>query len=213
MNDGVSGKGDAGAAHLHRLVLFSDAVFAIAITLLAIEIHPPEHWEGVANLFILMKSKLIAYAVSFGVIGVCWISHRRVYARLVRADLALDLLNFLFLGLIALLPLATELLWEQRGRQAVPVYVSLVAAIGVAMGVAWTHAAFVGRLTEPMSVAERAFVLVRVSLLPGLMCGLTFASLVQPAFAILFIPLVGGLSLLGRRIRARAVQAAPAEAA
>ncbi|OSJ37241.1 hypothetical protein BSZ19_00145, partial [Bradyrhizobium japonicum] len=136
-----------------------------------------------------------------------------VYARLVRADLALDLLNFLFLGLIALLPLATELLWEQRGRQAVPVYVSLVAAIGVAMGVAWTHAAFVGRLTEPMSVAERAFVLVGLGLLPGLVCGLAFASLVQPAFAILFSPLVGGLSLQGRRMRASAVQAAPAEAA
>ena len=60
MSDGVLGKGDSGAAHLHRLVLFSDAVFAIAITLLAIEIHPPAHWEGVADLFRQMGAKLTA---------------------------------------------------------------------------------------------------------------------------------------------------------
>ena len=77
-----SGKDGIDAGHLHRLILFSDAVFAIAITLLAIEIHPPHHWEGIADLFAQMSDKLIAYVVSFAVIGICWISHRRVHARL-----------------------------------------------------------------------------------------------------------------------------------
>lgn len=191
---------NSGAEHLHRLVLFSDAVFAIAITLLAIEIHPPHHWASVGELFALMNDKLIAYAVSFAVIGVCWISHRRVYGRLVKADGALDVLNFLVLGLIGLLPLGTELLWEQHGR-ALVVYVSLVALIGVFMGALWTYAAFFGRLTEPMGVGEKLFVLLRVALLPGLMCTLTFLSMARPIFALLFVPLVAGLSFLGRRIR------------
>ncbi len=208
MSDGVLSKGDTGAAHLHRLVLFSDAVFAIAITLLAIEIHPPEHWGGVRDLFDQMGTKLIAYAVSFAVIGVCWISHRRVYGRLVKADGALDVLNLLVLGLIGLLPLGTELLWEQHGK-ALVVYVTQVALIGIFMGVLWTYAAFIGRLTEPMPIGEKLFVLLRVALLPGLMCTLTFLSMANGGFALLFIPLIGGLSFLGRRIRAHAP---PAEA-
>jgi uncharacterized membrane protein len=200
MSDQNSSGTETSAAHLHRLVLFSDAVFAIAITLLAIEIHPPHHWGDIADLFAQMSNKLIAYAVSFAVIGICWISHRRVYARLIKADGALDVLNFLVLGLVALLPLGTELLWEQHGK-ALIVYVSQVALIGVFMGVLWAYAAFVGRLTEPMPVAEKLFVLVRVALLPGFMCTLTFLSMAKPIFALLFIPLIARLSFLGRKIK------------
>lgn len=198
MSDRDSGKD--GGAHLHRLVLFSDAVFAIAITLLAIEIHPPEHWHGAADLFGQMGAKLLAYAVSFAVIGVCWFSHRRVFARLVRADAGLDFTNFLVLGLIGLLPLGTELLWEQRGGQALPIYVGQVALIGVAMGLVWGYAAFIGKLTEPMPAAEAWFVLFRVTVLPGLMCGLTMFSLVYPWGWALMAFLVVATSWLGRRI-------------
>ncbi len=199
-----TGKEGQGAAHLHRLVLFSDAVFAIAITLLAIEIHPPEHWHGVADLLGQMQAKLIAYAVSFAVIGICWISHRRVYARFVRADMGLDILNFMVLGLVALLPVGTELLSEGRGGQALPVYVGLVAAIGGVMGVLWAYAAFIGKLTVPMSIGEAIFVLLRVALLPGIMCVLTFLSMAKPAFVLLFIPLGGALRFLAARMRTTA---------
>ncbi len=203
MSDAVSGKTDAGGTHLHRLVLFSDAVFAIAITLLAIEIHPPHHWTSIGDLFAQMNEKLLAYAISFAVIGICWISHRRVYGRMIRADGALDVLNFLVLGLIGLLPLGTELLWEQQGR-ALVVYVSQVALIGVFMGLLWGYAAFIGKLTEPMSNGEAIYVLLRVALLPGLMCTLTFLSMAKPPFALLFVALFGGLSFLGRRVTASA---------
>lgn len=201
MSERDLGKGDTGVAHLHRLVLFSDAVFAIAITLLAIEIHPPEHWHGIGDLFGQMHAKLLSYAVSFAVIGVCWFSHRRVFARLARADNGLDFVNFLVLGLIALLPLSTELLWEARDGDALIVYVSLVALIGVAMGVVWGYATL-RRLIEPMPVGEAWFVGLRVALLPGLMCGLTLFSLARPwGWAVMALLLLG-LAWLGRRLRA-----------
>jgi len=189
-----------GDSHLHRLVLFSDAVFAIAITLLAIEIHPPEHWNGVAELLALMAPKLASYTVSFAVVGIYWVSHRRIFSKLARANGVLDVLNFVVLGLIALLPLATELLWEQVGGQAYPVYVSLVAVIGLALAVLWGYAAFVGKLAKPVAWPEAVFVLVRVALLPGLMCGLSFFSIVHPWGWAIMAVLIVSLSFAGRWI-------------
>lgn len=174
LNQGVD---EAADRHLHRLVLFSDAVFAIAITLLAIEIHPPEHWHGVADLFGQMGHKLWAYAVSFAVIGVYWISHRRIFARLRAANGVLDVLNLAVLGLIAMLPLATELLWEHASGEATFVYVGLVAAIGVAMSVVWGYAAFAGELAGQVHRGEALFTLARTAVAPGLMCGLILFSL------------------------------------
>ncbi|MBI1686342.1 TMEM175 family protein [Caulobacter hibisci] len=177
MSKTASETGHEGSApHLHRLVLFSDAVFAIAITLLAIEIHPPEHWSGVADLYRQMGHKLWAYAVSFAVIGVYWISHRRIFARLRTADGVLDVLNLLVLGLIGLLPLVTELLWE-HGGQAALVYLGLVTAIGFALAALWGYAAFAGELTGKVHRGEALFTLARVAIAPGLMCGLIFFTL------------------------------------
>jgi uncharacterized membrane protein len=188
--------------HLHRLILFSDAVFAIAITLLAIEIHPPEHWHGAADLFHQMQHKLLAYAVSFGVIGIYWIAHRRTFSRLTKANGTLDVLNLLMLGLLALLPLGTELLWESGTAASIFVYVGLVTSIGVAHAVAWAYAAFFGGLTEPMPAIEKLYVLVRVALLPGLMCGLTFLSIIThtPWGWLGIAVVVGGLSLINRQM-------------
>ncbi|MGR4862777.1 TMEM175 family protein [Caulobacter sp. LARHSG274] len=190
--------------HLHRLVLFSDAVFAIAITLLAIEIHPPEGWNGqVGSFFHLMAAKLLSYAVTFATVGVLWISHRRTFSRLHRADGLLDVLNFLMLGLVALLPLGTQLLWEVHSSGPLVLYVGLVAAIGLTQGLIWIHAAFIGRLAEPMGIGVRLFILARVSLLPGLFCGLSFLSLgTGTPWGFLAIGVIMlGLALIGRRLQ------------
>ncbi|CAN5353888.1 TMEM175 family protein [soil metagenome] len=197
---------DKEAQHLHRLILFSDAVFAIAITLLAIEIHPPEGWNGdVGSFFHLMAPKLASYAVTFGCIGILWISHRRTFSRLTHADGALDVLNFLMLGLVALLPLGTQLLWEVHTPGPLLLYVGLVGVIGLSQGLIWLHAAFLGHLTEPMGIGTRLFILARVTLLPGLFCGLTFLSLGTRTpwgfVAIGVILLV--LTLIGRRLQSK----------
>jgi len=208
-----AGGHEGSAPHLHRLVLFSDAVFAIAITLLAIEIHPPEHWNGVGDLYHQMGHKLWAYAVSFAVIGVNWISHRRIFARLQSADGVLDVLNLAVLGLIGLLPLATELLWE-HGGSATFVYVGLVAAIGFALAAVWGYAAFAGELTAPVHRGEALFTLARVAIAPGLMCGLIFFTLNHSWGLILLALALGAFIAGGRYMRRQAdVQIEQAEEA
>ncbi len=198
--------------HLHRLVLFSDAVFAIAITLLAIELHPPEHWDQtIGGFFHLMGPKLIAFAISFAVIGVNWWAHRRTFGRLVRADGVLDFLNFLMLAAVTLTPFATEVLQESFSRAAIAIYIFTVAAIGWAHGLIWFYAAFMAKLVDPrMSMKTRIFVLFSAGLTPGIMCLLSFVSVAgSNIWGFIGMGIWGvGIMVLTRRMKPQAVETA-----
>jgi uncharacterized membrane protein len=94
-----------------RTEAFSDGVFAIAVTLLVLEIRPPEHGEGslVDGLLDLWPSYL-AYALSFATIGIMWLNHHELL-RLVRAvDRGFLLMNLLLLLLVAFIPFPTNVL-------------------------------------------------------------------------------------------------------
>ncbi|QLQ13503.1 MAG: DUF1211 domain-containing protein [Brevundimonas sp.] len=114
---------------LERLLFFSDGVFAIAITLLSIELHPPHGWNGtVADLWGRGWQGFIAYGLSFLVIGIFWNAHRRIFIQINRFTQGIFLLNLLLLGAIALMPFATNLLYSQRGAsEAYLAYLGLVS--------------------------------------------------------------------------------------
>jgi uncharacterized membrane protein len=78
-----------------RLEAFSDGVLAIAITLLVIEVRPPELQEGerLATALWAQWPSYVAYLVSFGTIGVIWLNHHRIFEQVVRVDGPLLLLN------------------------------------------------------------------------------------------------------------------------
>ena len=103
---------DAG---LDRLVFFSDAVFAIAITLLALDVRLPEGPRDAPAADLLVRlgavtPHIAAYILSFAVIGLFWIGHHRLF-RFVRGyDAALILLNLLILLVIAFIPFPTSLI-------------------------------------------------------------------------------------------------------
>ncbi len=82
--------------------------------------------------------------------------------------------------------------------------------IGLTQGLIWIHAAFVGKLAEPLGLATRLFILLRVTLLPGLFCGLSFLSLGTGTpwgfLGIGAIMLI--LTLAGRRLQPEPVPAA-----
>ncbi len=98
-----------------RLVLFSDAVIAISITLLAIDLPVPDGVHSAHALGTFLdkdKSHYVAFIVSFGVIAVAWRTHHRAMRLIDRVDGTLELLNFIWLLTIILVPFAAKLLFQ-----------------------------------------------------------------------------------------------------
>lgn len=122
---------------LERLVFFSDAVFAIAITLLVIEIHPPHlhrgapDWEHVRALAQLVPN-FTGFAISFAVIGMFWMGHHRSFALAARYDSRVLGWNMCLLATIAFMPFVTVYLaahFTERVPTLVYCVVLLVAAL------------------------------------------------------------------------------------
>jgi uncharacterized membrane protein len=125
------------ATQFERVVFFSDAVFAIAITLLVIEIHVPHIAvrtdAGLGQALLELLPKYIGFIVSFFVIGRFWIGHHRLCGHLAKADDGLIGRNLLFLMLIAFGPFPTALLSEYPdSRVAVGVYAGWLILAGIA---------------------------------------------------------------------------------
>jgi uncharacterized membrane protein len=133
---------------LERLIMLSDGVFAVAITLMAIEVHPPKGWDGTwMGLWLGSWQTMGAYLVSFAAVGAFWIGHRRVFQHMRRSDGWLTVLNLLVLGLVALVPAGAQLIYEYGPHGVgLEVYIGLIGSVGVAQSLLWGYASMVGRL-------------------------------------------------------------------
>jgi uncharacterized membrane protein len=122
-----------------RIEAFSDGIFAIAITLLVLEIHPP-HAEGTYGLWHALAAQwpsYFAFALSFFVILVTWINHHDLL-RLVRADSRrLQLANGLLMFYVASVPFPTAVLASHlKGTEIIPA-VTLYCCTFVVGSTAW----------------------------------------------------------------------------
>jgi uncharacterized membrane protein len=100
---------------LERMVLFSDAVFAIVITLMAIEIHIPEsvrfkNSEDLSHELILLLPNIIAYAASFFYIGYTWYQHLQVFSLLKDYDKGLVIRNLVMLFFVGFFPFGASII-------------------------------------------------------------------------------------------------------
>ncbi len=145
---------------LDRLTFFSDAVFAIAMTLLVIDLRLPDlagvvTSERLTDALVELAPRLFAYALSFAVVGSYWLTHWRRYAFIRRADERLALLNLLLLGIVALIPFPTALIGEHGDLAIVAaIYAVVLAAGGLAGTASWLYAARAGLLAEGVTPAE-----------------------------------------------------------
>ena len=93
-----------------RLVAFSDGVFAIAITLLVLEIRPPTDFMNLLHELAALWPSYIAYALTFLFIGQVWANHHVMFDHIRVVDRVMLLLNTLLLMIVAFLPFATSVL-------------------------------------------------------------------------------------------------------
>ena len=113
-----------------RLIMLSDGVFAIAITLLALDMKIPAVWDGSLQSLVAGAGRsLVGYVFGFFIVGAFWLAHRRLFAKIVKADRVVSGLNILLLGIIGLVPFIARLIAEKGPTRSIPVYLLLTGTI------------------------------------------------------------------------------------
>jgi uncharacterized membrane protein len=144
-------KREENEVEFSRIVAFSDGVFAIAITLLVLNLQIPKELggESVGAALWHEREAFIAYGISFAVIGRYWLIHHRLFAEVTGFDSRLLGLNLFYLAWVVLVPFSSEVIGEHGsetgGIVIYAVNLAVVAVLGWAMA-ADAHRAGMTRL-------------------------------------------------------------------
>jgi uncharacterized membrane protein len=197
---------DHGEYDVGRLLALSDGVFAIAMTLLVLDIPVPQLIASNSDAALLaalgsLYRPMLAFVLSFLLVGVTWLRHRVMLRGLARTDARLAWINLLMLLLVCLVPFTTAVLSRYGNlATAVILYAANMALLGLGgLGLRWRVWAG-GQLKVPPTPAER-----RSAVLDSLMGVAMFAASIPVA---LVSPTAAEASwlaqgLLAYRIRAR----------
>jgi uncharacterized membrane protein len=129
-----------------RLLFFSDAVFAIAITLLIIDVRLPDLPPGATDAQLRealgeLIPKVFAYVLSFATIGLYWLAHWRRFRYIARVNERLVAFNLVLLGFVAFIPFPTALMGDQGDHPiAVVIYALSLSAAGLIGPLTWLYA-------------------------------------------------------------------------
>ena len=182
-----------------RLEAFSDGVLAIAITLLVIELRPPQLQAGerLAQALWQQWPSYVAYLVSFATIGVIWLNHHWILEQVVQVDGPLLVLNLNMLLWAALLPFPTAVLAKylaagaEPARTATALYSGVLVLLALAGVALFAWVIHDGRLHRLPPVVVRT---TRVQFLVGLaMYGVAFV--LSWASPLLALAVCGALAL------------------
>jgi len=189
---------------LERVGALSDGLFAIAMTLIVLEIRVPDLGPGatdgdIATALGALAPRFLTYLLSFLTLGIFWNGQQTQLSYLARGNRDLAWLSLLFLAIVALFPFTTSLLAEYlESRLALGLYWLDIAFCGLALLAIWTYVERAGLLRDDVGPevgrAVRRRILVAqalyligflISLLPwGTFPAIVFIVLVQLNFAI-----------------------------
>ena len=131
---------------LERTLFFSDAVFAIAMTLLVVDLRPPDlsataSDASIASALTASLGQVLAFVISFVVVGVYWEGHLRIFRAIRAADRGLIGLNLAFLIWIAFMPYPTAILGSHEPtRLTVAIYGAVQVGAGLSQAAIWIYA-------------------------------------------------------------------------
>ena len=132
-----------GPVDADRVLAFSDAIFAIAITLLTLklEVRPGLHGSAFTSDLRDLLPSLGAYVLSYVILGQLWLIHHRIFSVIARVDTPILTRNLAFLGLIAIMPFPVRLLSDYHDRPlAVAVYALTFILAMLLQRTLWTYA-------------------------------------------------------------------------
>ena len=149
-----------------RTETFSDGVFAIAMTLLILEIQVPHEIvveRGLTRALLAQWPSYLAFVTSFITIGIMWLNHHRLFTLIGRSNHTLQLLNLLLLLGVTFLPFPTMVLADhlsgENGKIAAFFYSATFLVIAIAFNALWRYAATHDRLladdVDHVSVASQ----------------------------------------------------------
>lgn len=195
-----------------RTEAFSDGVFAIAITLLVLELSVPETqredlWKGIADQW----PSYLGYATSFLTIGGIWLSHHAMFSRLRFVSRRLVQLNLLLLMTVSFLPFPTKLVAESISeasveRPAVVFYGLVLLAISAVLAAMWRAVAVSpDLLDDEVDGAEVSRIALAATPSMGFYTAVIALALVAPqlaAFGYLVIAIIAVVTARGEDVAA-----------
>jgi len=195
---------DEWGIEFSRIVAFSDGVFAIAITLLVLTIEVPDslpQGTTVGELIGDARGDLLAYAISFAVLGKLWLAHHRFFSAVERFDGVLMGLNLLYLGWIALVPYTSDLLGDYGDKSAgVIMYAIIMVAVSLTFQVQIAYSSRQNLIRPELREVERRYAAPTNFLIAGVFLLSIPVALFSPLAAILMWSVV---FLAGRRVAVR----------
>lgn len=183
-----------------RIEALSDNIFAVAMTLLVVNIRVPHVSEGtehVLPLILPLWHHLRAFSLSFIIIGLYWVAHHRIFGFIKRSDAILLVLNLVFMGFAVLTPFLSGLLGQfDESRVSLALYGTNMIFISLTLQIIWWYASSRKRLVD--SQLDRATIrlqMLRNLLVPAVCIVAVAFSFINPKVS-LWIYLLSPLSFL-----------------
>jgi uncharacterized membrane protein len=148
----------AGENETGRIEAFSDGVFAIAITLLVLDLKVPKASDlrggsGLLRALVRQWPTFVAYLTSFATILVMWVNHHKLFTRIRRTDGKFLFLNGLLLLFVTFVPFPTALVSEHllgpEANTAAAIYAGVYFLTAIVFNVLWRYASGGMRLLDP----------------------------------------------------------------